>query len=147
MKTYRGQISGGQCSVTVDGQPLRMIYPKGNRWFFPFEWGIESPGSEHLAQAILFDCVAETAMRRLGRAFMIQHVSRLPTLWTIQSNEIEKWVKIRVRTGHSVQKTCFAAPGSEAPPPPAQPLRSSDFPTFPVDPLKRNRPKALAPDA
>jgi hypothetical protein len=138
MKAYTGASSGSQRSVAVDGQPLRLVWP-GHRRGAPFEWGEESLGAEHLAEAILLDNAGEDAMRVFGHEFMMQVVSKLPTPWSFSSDEIQKWLKLRTIVGLSVQKACYALSGSEDSPPPAEPLRPSDIPKFPVDPVKHDR--------
>lgn len=138
MITYTGAMSGSQRNVTVDDRPLRLVWP-GHRRGAPFEWGEQSLGAEHLAEAILLDNAGEGAMRLFGHEFMVQVVSELPTPWSFSSDEIQKWLKIRTIVGLSVQKACAAPSGSEDPAPPAESLRPTDFPKFPVDPLKHRR--------
>jgi hypothetical protein len=121
------------------------MFPNDDRRSVCFGWGNESPGTKHLAQAILLDYAGENAMRRHAHDFMIEVVSKLPTPWSFESDKIAKWLKRKNEVGQSVQKACSAPPRSEEPPPPTVPLRPSDFPNFPVDPLKRDRPKGPAP--
>jgi hypothetical protein len=136
MKTYTGAIDSNQPSVTVDGQPIRPVWP-GHRRGAPFEWGKQSPGAEHVAEAILLDYAGENPMRVFAHVFMKQVVSELPTTWSFSSEAIQKWLNVQLLIGLSIQKTCSALPGSEEPPPPAEPLRPSDFPTFPKGNTKR----------
>lgn len=139
MKTYKGASSGGQYIVTADGLPLPARYRSADRRNVPFEWGKRSPGAEHLALAILFDCAGAEAARRHAHDFVIECVCKLPPDWAMTSEEIEKWLKIKRTIGQSIQRECWAPSGSEGYAPAAVPLRPDDFPDFPVDPLKRLR--------
>jgi hypothetical protein len=130
MKTYNGASSGRQHNVTVEGHPLRLVWPDHPRGA-PFAWGDKSLGAEHLAEAILLDNAGEAPMRLFAHEFMIQVVSELPTHWSFSSDEVQKWLKIQTLVGISVQKACSTPPGSDDPRPPAEPLRPSDFPKFP----------------
>jgi len=143
MKTYKGTRSGGQYLVTVDGQPLRVRYPSGDRRNAPFEWARESPGTEHLAQAMLFDCAGPEAALRHAHDFAAEVVSRLPPDWETTAGEIEKWLKLKNVIGHSLQRACWAPSVSGELRPPAEAWRAEDLPDFPVDRLKRRAPDSL----
>ena len=137
MKVYRGKIDGRQKIVTVNGRPLAMRYFSNERRNVPFDWGIESPGAQHLAEALLTDCAGANPADFLVQDFAREVVSQLPADWEFKSEEVEKWRRIKCAVGQSVQKAIHA-PSAFAESPPSLVLRSpSDSPNFPVDPSKR----------
>jgi len=143
MKIYIGKSDGGQRTVTVDGQPSVPRYASSKRRNVPFDWGIESPGSRHLAEELLADCAGVRTSRFVADHFATKVVSKLPANWVINSGEVEKWLRLTHKIGHSIQQAinepssvAEAAPSSVA-------LRPKDFPDFPINPLKLHRPDWL----
>jgi hypothetical protein len=142
MKIYRGKSNGGRRIVTVNGKPLAPRYASNDRRNVPFDWGIESPGTRHLAEALLADCAGARTPRFLAHEFASQVVSKLPLSWEFRADEIEKWLRLRATVGRSAQQAAQRAiwghsAFAEAAPSPV-PLRPGDFPSFPVDPVKQN---------
>jgi len=140
MKTYTGTRSVHQRIITVNGEPLRAIYTQGDRRSVPFEWGNESAGAKHLAQAILRDSGADGSMHLHAHHFVIEILSKLPTPWMFTSVDIEKWRRLKNMVEPSLRRASSSLRRSEAAPRLAL-LRPSDFPNFPVDPSKRERCK------
>jgi hypothetical protein len=143
MKKYKGASSGGQYIVTVDGLPLPAWYPASHRRNVPFEWGKRSPGTDHLALAILSDCAGAETARMHAHDFVIQYACRFQSDWETTSEEIEKWLKIKRGIGYPVQKSSWNRSALKEAAPAAVPLRPDDFPSFPVDHLKRRATDSL----
>ncbi len=142
MKVYRGKSDGGQKTVTVNGQPLAARYASNDRRNVPFDWGIESPGARHLAEAILADCTGAKTAPPLAHDFA-KELATWRADWETTSEEIEKWLKIKCAIGRSIQQASWTPSAFAEPAPSAVPLRPGDFPNFPVDPLKQHRPDWL----
>jgi Family of unknown function (DUF6166) len=143
MKVYKGKSDNGRKTVSVDDKPLAALYPSNPRRNVPFDWGIESPGSRHLAEALLADCTGKKVPGFLAKDFEIEVISKLPARWEFKSEKIEKWLRIKQEVYRSVPPADGVGSASaEAAPPPVL-LRPSDFPDFPVDPLKQHRPDWL----
>jgi len=121
-----------------------MRYPTNHPGFVPFEWGKESPGATHLAEALLTDCVGASAAKLLAQEFASSKLAKLPTPWEFTCAEIKKWHKIRSNIGSSTQRAGWGSSELRERPPSSVELSPSDFPDFPVDPLKRTRPDWLA---
>jgi hypothetical protein len=133
MKVYKGSSEGGRKIVSVDGRPLVGLYPSNPRRN-KFDWGSQpaSPGAKHLAEALLADCAGKKTANPLASEFANERVSKLPTKeWTIESEEIEKWLRMRCGIGWSTQKVSLDPSASGDAASSSGELHLHDFPRFP----------------
>ncbi len=134
MKVYKGTRLGGQKTVTVDGRPLVGLFPSDPRRNVPFDWGSQpaSRGAIHLAEALLANCTGRKYANPLARAFADERLSKLPfTEWTIESEEIEKWLRLRGAIAGSTQRSGWPPAVPEEVGSSAGELKLNDFPRSP----------------
>ena len=103
MKIYTGKIENGRKVVTVNGHPLRRLYPSNPRRNVPFDWGKRRPstGTIHLAEAILADHTGSRIASSFAQGFAGGKLADLPSEWRFTSEDIKKWLRISAGIGPS----------------------------------------------
>ncbi|MDA7977403.1 MAG: DUF6166 domain-containing protein [Pirellulales bacterium] len=91
MKIYRGHRSIRGAIVEVDGAPLAPANLPGHDVELAFEWGYNGSGPEHLALAILADCLGEESALVASREFKRKFVAGFDDVWEVSEGEIRAW--------------------------------------------------------
>jgi len=95
MKTYRGMRGGALNGVAlVDNKPLLLRAHLFDAEPREFDWGLGSRATcrQHLAIAILADCLGDDAAQVAYLAFQFQVINDLPrTRWEISEKDVRSW--------------------------------------------------------
>lgn len=91
MKVYRGYRSPRGAIVEVNGTPLAPANLPGHDVDLAFEWGYNGSGPDHLALAILADCLGEESALVVSREFKRKFVAGFDDVWEVSEEEIRAW--------------------------------------------------------
>jgi Family of unknown function (DUF6166) len=92
--------------IPPDGPLVELPRPNRivGRCDFPWEWGNKNRGAWLLAVALLLSAHSEWAAQYLAAEFMSQVVANLPAEWTMDSEQIDRWVRVTRHNIASVQE-------------------------------------------
>ena len=95
MKTFHGQRLGGLNGVvSVDGKPLMLRAHISDEQPREFDWGRGSRATcrQHLAIAILAECLDDETARNGHKSFQFSIVDDLPRKdWSLTERDVERW--------------------------------------------------------
>lgn len=101
-KYYRGMRIDGDCSVTVNGEPLNPRQDLRNHSPTGLNWGYGGSGPAQLALAMLADCLGDDLAQSHYMAFKQEIVAQLPDVWILSDEAIRDWLLSRT-AAHAAQ--------------------------------------------
>lgn len=81
--------------MEVNGVPLAPANLPGHDVELAFEWGYNGSGPDHLALAILADCLGEESAVVASREFKRKFVASFDDVWEVTESEIRNWFGVQ----------------------------------------------------